>query len=87
MSISNCEPFWYWEYIIDYYNEIDNETQKRSGVIAAENMNEAIQSLIDFYGESAIENILTLKIILEGNVLEFNEVNKNQDIDFTVTKR
>ena len=80
-------PFWYWEYTILYFDEADNQTVERSGVVTGENMQEVIQSLCDFYGESQIENIKTLKIISEGNVLEFEEVNQTPEINFKIDKK
>ena len=80
------QPFWYWEYTISYYDDSDNQTYERSGIVTGETMQEVIQALCDFYGESQIENILTLKIISEGNVLEFDEVNSDKDINFNINK-
>lgn len=82
-------PFWYWEYTITYYDDLDKQVYERSGVVTGENMQEVTQALYDFYGESKIKNIWTLKIIKiisDSNVLEFNEVNQDKDIDFTVDK-
>lgn len=79
-------PFWYWEYTIAYYDDSDYQTYERSGIVTGETMKEVIQALCDFYGESQIENILTLKIISEGNVLEFDEVNSDKDINFNINK-
>lgn len=83
------QSFWYWEYTITYYDDLDKQVYERSGVVTGENMQEVIQALYDFYGESKIKNIWTLKIIKiisDSNVLEFNEVNQDKDIDFIVDK-
>ena len=85
MKVSNV-PFWYYEYTIQYYDDIEDCSYERSGVITANTIIEAVELLCDFYGESQIENIFTLKPIIEGGVLEFEAINKNEDIDLFINK-
>ena len=85
MKVSNI-PFWYYEYTIQYYDDVEDCSYERSGVITANTIIEAVELLCDFYGESQIENIFTLKSIAEGGVLDFQEINKNEDIDLFINK-
>lgn len=85
MKVNNV-PFWYYEYTIECYDDINDCSCERSGVITANTIIEAVELLCDFYGESQIENILTLKPIMEGGVLEFEAINKNEDINLLINK-
>lgn len=61
----------YWEYNIIYLT-IDGTEEKRSGVIAAANLIDAIDVLEDFYEEKNILNIKTFRVLTDESVLEFD---------------
>lgn len=77
----------YWEYNIIYLT-IDGTEEKRSGVIAAENLIDAIDVLEDFYEEKNILNIKTFRVLTDEPVLEFDQPfdTEEQANDFKIIK-
>lgn len=77
----------YWEYNIIYLT-IDGTEEKRSGVIAAENLIDAIDVLEDFYEEKNILNIKTFRVLTDESVLEFDRPfdTEEQANDFKIIK-
>lgn len=78
------QDVWYWEYTIVYYNINDGQYDTRSGVVTAENITEAIETLNDFYG-SDIVNIKTLRAVTDG-VLEFDQEFETDTGKIKITK-
>ena len=78
---------WYWEYNIICMT-VDGTKEKRSGVITAENLIDAINVLTDFYGEENILNIRTLRALTDKPVLEFDRPfdTEDQTYDFKIIK-
>lgn len=72
---------WYWEYIIDYYDEVDGTIEERQGILAAEDIQEAMKLLCSYYGDTCIENIKTLQAFADM-VIDFKDV---RDHDFKVS--
>ena len=62
----------YYEYWVEYYNEIDEVTDKASGVVYAETYFEAASSIADYYGENNIEK-LEFRSTEEGTVYEIED--------------
>lgn len=61
----------YYEYEVDYWDEIDEENAVRRGVTCADDLHEAMENICLFYGEDNINNLLIFR--LEGSkVYEFN---------------
>lgn len=78
---------WYWEYNIIYLT-VDGTKEKRSGVITAANLIDAVDVLKDFYGEKNILNIKTLRTLTDEPVLEFDRPfdTEEQAHDFKIIK-
>ena len=72
---------WYWEYIIDYCDETDGTIEERQGILAAENLQEAVKLLCSYYGDGCIDNIKTLQAFTD-TVVDFKDV---RDHDFKVS--
>ena len=61
----------YYEYEINYFDEIDTENVTCRGVTCADDLHEAMENICLFYGEDNINNLLIFR--LEGSrVYEFN---------------
>lgn len=76
---------WYWEYQLKIWNEIDEKEEKRSGVVAANTITEAMKEIEDYYGDE-IEEVQMLKAITDG-VFEFQCVMEDTDFDFVISKK
>lgn len=76
---------WYWEYQLKIWNEIDEKEEKRSGVVAADTITEAMKEIEDYYGDEIME-VQMLKAITDG-VFEFQDVMGNTDFDFVISKK
>lgn len=87
--MNNTFNSWYWEYAIEIWDCIDSKKDVRSGIVFAETMNEALQNIIEYYGEDDILNIMTFKPIIDGAVFDFNYVTKDEytDFDFAIEKK
>ena len=83
------KEYWYYEYIIKVWNDIDDKEEVRSGVVPAENAVKALDELQSYYGD-CIEDVMTLKPILDGKVFDFqfvtNEFNTSFDFDINPKK-
>ena len=75
---------WYWEYTIVYYNMQDGQYDTRAGVVIAENMTEAIETLNDFYGDNIVD-VKTLRAVTDG-VLEFDQEFETDTGKIKITK-
>lgn len=62
--------FWYYEYTVTFWDDIDNKEETRRGVVPAESITAALEQLEKYYGKI---NEIHLKSIIEGMVLEFEE--------------
>lgn len=76
---------WYWEYQLKIWDEIDEKEEKRSGVVAADTITEAMKEIEDYYGDEIME-VQMLKAITDG-VLEFQYVMEDPDFDFVISKK
>ena len=76
---------WYWEYQLKIWNEIDEKEEKRSGVVAADTITEAMKEIEDYYGDEIME-VQMLKAITDG-VFEFQCVMEDTDFDFVISKK
>ena len=63
----------YYEYKIEYYDDIEQKMVIHTGVVHAEKMSDAVAALEVYYGEESIGNILWLSWVQEGAVLEIGE--------------
>ena len=78
---------WYYEYILEYYNEIDHCKEIRSGVVPAESMAEVVENLEAFYGKDITE-IQLLRPLMEGPVFEFDCANdESNHFNYNVTSK
>lgn len=71
---------WYWEYLIDYYNEKDQITEERQGILAAKDLTEAMELLCAYYGNTEIENIKTLHTIADM-VIDFKDTKETYNFE------
>ena len=76
---------WYWEYQLKIWNEIDEKEEKRSGVVAANTITEAMKEIENYYGDEIME-VQMLKAITDG-VFEFQCVMEDTDFDFVISKK
>lgn len=76
---------WYWEYQLKIWDEIDEKEEKRSGVVAADTITEAMKEIEDYYGDEIME-VQMLKAITDG-VFEFQYVMEDPDFDFVISKK
>ena len=76
---------WYWEYQLKIWDEIDEKEEKRSGVVAADTITEAMKEIEDYYGDEIME-VQMLKAITDG-VFEFQHVMEDTDFDFVISKK
>lgn len=67
------KEIWYWEYQVKIWDDIDEQEEIRSGVVASEGGFAGAMSEIEaYYGRDIIE-VQLLKAIMDG-VLEFQEL-------------
>lgn len=76
---------WYWEYQLKIWDEIDEKEEKRSGVVAADTITEAMKEIEDYYGDEIME-VQMLKAITDG-VFEFQYAMEDPDFDFVISKK
>lgn len=76
---------WYWEYQLKIWDEIDEKEEKRSGVVAADTITEAMKEIEDYYGDEIME-VQMLKAITDG-VFEFQYVMEDPNFDFVISKK
>lgn len=57
-----------YEYEVVYYNEIDNKNYHACGYLIAENYKEAMDNMVQYFGNNEIANI-RLKAIAEDRVI------------------
>lgn len=63
----------YWEYILLYQCDSGKDL-KKSGIVFAENYFDAIQKIINAYGEELIIAINYLRPLPNDSVYEFNDI-------------
>ncbi len=76
---------WYWEYQLKIWNDIDEEFEIRSGVVAADSITKAMEEIEDYYGDE-IDEVQMLKAITDG-VFEFQYVMEDTDFNYVVNKK
>lgn len=59
----------------------------RNGLIPASTYMEAMQGLVNYYGDDNIVNIMHLTAALEGDVFEFENANEDLDFNYKVIKK
>ena len=72
----------YWEYVIEVWENADSEIKERCGVVVGNSMTEALDSILYYYAENHIINILTLKCISDYPVFDFGDVKEDDNFDF-----
>lgn len=80
------DDFWYYEYAIMYWDEVDYVEEVRTGVVPASSFADAIDQLNKYYGECNIEEIQMLKPIVEGLVLDFEDAKRDHNVNFQMSK-
>ena len=78
--------FYYYEYIIKIWDDIDNQEEICSGVVSAESMFIAMKELYDYYGSEIIE-VQMLKAITSGVVFEFQSATEDENFDYIIKKK
>lgn len=84
---------WFYQYQIKVVEEdetIDRYQYKeviRNGVVPANTYVEAIQKIVNYYGDDNIVNIMQLTAALEGDVFEFENANEDFDFNYKVIKK
>jgi hypothetical protein len=61
---------WYWEYAVKIWESADSQAVIRTGIISTDTLTNAVQELVDYYGDEILE-IQMLKCISEGPIFEF----------------
>lgn len=51
----------FWSYSIERYDDVDFKQEERHGVVAANNLVEAVERICEFYGEENICSILHIE--------------------------
>jgi len=89
MNTEKFYNYWYWEYIITFWNEIDSKAEERAGVVLAETLSEAMQIISEYYGEESILDVKTFKPIIDGAVFDFQDTTDEKfcDFDFSISKK
>lgn len=83
---------WFYQYQIKVVVEdviIDRHQCKeiiRNGLIPASTYMEAVQRLVNYYGDDNIVDIMQLTAALEGDVFEFENANDDPDFDYKIAK-
>lgn len=62
----------YYEYEVTFFNECSKTTQIGRGTTAAANLKDALENIIQFYGEDEILHIDYLGYCSDNTVYEFN---------------
>ena len=84
---------WFYQYQIKTVVEdeaIDRYQYKeviRNGVVPANTYIEAIQKIVNYYGDDNIVDITRLKAIFEGDVFEFENAEEEPDFNYKVVKK
>lgn len=84
---------WFYQYKIKVVVEVDTIDRYqykeviRNGIVPANTYIEAIQNLVNYYGDDNIVNILSLKAAFEGDLFEFENANDEPDFDYKVVKK
>ncbi len=66
----------FFEYEINYWDEVDNELATRRGVTYADNLGEAAANLTEYYGEENINDVKFFPLYPEP-IYEFNFAENN----------
>lgn len=79
----------YWEYVIEVWEDEDAslEEKERCGIVVGNSMAEALDSILYYYEENHVINILTLKCISDDPVFDFDIAKDEGDFDFNVMKK
>lgn len=72
---------WYWLYTIEQYNEDNWELEKFSGIVAGNEITDAVELLNEYYD---IYNICHLEAVAD-TVFEFEDFNDKRE-DFKIGK-
>lgn len=78
--------YWYYEYQVKIWGELDNDEEIRCGVIPAESMADVMKELEDYYGDELME-VQMLKPIYEGLVFDFKGVMDESEFNYVITKK
>ena len=84
---------WFYQYQIKAVVEdetIDRYRYKeviRNGVVPANTYVEAIQKIVNYYGDDNIVDIMRLKAVFEGDVFEFENAENEPDFNYKVVKK
>lgn len=80
---------WFYQYQIKVVVEDEYRYKEiiRNGVVPANTYMEAMQNLVNYYGDDNIANILCLKAVFEGDAFEFENAEDEPDFDYKVVKK
>lgn len=85
MGYFDDDVYYYFYTVEVLWTENDTLTNIYSGIVPACSMENAVKKLENYYG--TIVTIKNLKIIMSGEVFEFNIVNNSDNFDFVITKK
>lgn len=80
------DELWYYEYIIKVWDSCDEIIKRYSGIVPGESFADAVGKLEEYYGRDLIE-IIRLKELVEGPVLEFQLLNDEANADFYISEK
>lgn len=73
------KEFWYYEYVIKYFNEVDDIEETRHGIVPAESMVDALKEISEFYEKDLVIDVQMLKPVFEGFVFDFHWFKEDND--------
>lgn len=80
------DEVWYYEYTVEVFDEINRKEERRSGVVPAKSMSDAVAQLEKYYG-CELMSLEMLKPITEGILFDFQEANNDSDFDYVISRK
>ena len=74
---------WYWYYEIKFWDDLNEEYKRPSGVVAGVSIKDAMDNLYKEYGEG-LEDVYTLRALTE-NVFEFDSTKYLDNFNWTIS--
>ena len=74
-----------YEYQIRFFNEANGKEEICHGILPAYSVVDAVEKLTDYYGDENIFDIQKLTIIMDSEVLDFNDFSNSTDDDIGFT--
>ena len=75
----------YWEYALKIYNQAEGIEETRCGVLSADNVKEAMDTIYSYYGDEIFE-IESLKEIGD-TLLDFKDIEEDEGYDFRFVRK